>query len=97
MKTVDTADAANTAERIAKAQAEVDANWAFFKTELPRFMMGHWGQYALLKDAAVVEFFDTFADADKYAQATIADGLYSIQKVENTVVKLGFVGLRMYA
>ncbi|MCL1856040.1 MAG: hypothetical protein FWF84_00115 [Kiritimatiellaeota bacterium] len=78
-------------------QEEVDRNYAFFKKELPRLMMGHLGQFALLKDAEIVDYFDSFNDAEKYADLRYPDGLYSIQKVENVVVKLGFLGSRVYA
>ncbi|MCL1887415.1 MAG: hypothetical protein FWF96_00910 [Kiritimatiellaeota bacterium] len=73
-----------------KVQDEVDRNFDFFNKELPRLMPRHQGQYALLKDANVVEFFDTFRDARKYAGLKYPDHLYSIQKVADTVVNLGF-------
>ena len=78
-------------------QEEVDRNYDFFKRELPRLMMGHLGQFALLKDAEVIDFFDSFNDAEKYADLRYPDGMYSIQKVENVVVKLGILGTVLYA
>ena len=37
-------------------QEEVDNNFGYFKKELPRLMPGHQGQYALLKNATMIEF-----------------------------------------
>jgi hypothetical protein len=80
-----------------KIQEEVDRNYEFFKKELPRMMFRHAGQFALLRNAAVVEYFDTFGDAEKYARKVFQDGLFSIQKVEDTVANLGFLGTLGYA
>jgi hypothetical protein len=72
-------------------QEEVNKNFDFFKKELPQLMMGHLGQYALLKNASIVEFFDSFNDANKYAKLAFTDRMYSIQKVTNRIVRLGIL------
>ena len=77
------------------AQEEVDRNFDFFKQELPRLMPKHQGQYALLKDAKIVEFFDSMRDAKKYAELAFADRLYSIQKVTDRIVNLGILGTQL--
>lgn len=78
----------------AKIQEEVDANYEFFKTQLPQMLVTHLGQYVLLKNKTVIDYFDTLDDAQKYANSMYKDGLYSIQKVENAVLNLGFVGIQ---
>jgi hypothetical protein len=50
------------------------------------------GKYALLKNAAIVEYFDTSSDAQKYAEAVFEDRLYSIQKVDDAILELGLIG-----
>jgi hypothetical protein len=77
-----------------KIQEEVDANYEFFKTQLPQMIVTHLGQYVLLKNKTVIDYFDTLDDAQKYAETLYKDGLYSIQKVESTVLNLGFVGIQ---
>jgi len=78
-----------------KNQEEVDKNFDFFKKELPRLMPGHQGQYALLKNASIVEFFDSFNDANKFAKLAFPDCLYSIQKVTDRIVQLGILGTQL--
>ena len=80
-----------------KIQEEVDRNYAFFKRELPNIITGRFGQYALLRDSAVVDYFDTFGDAEKYAALAFKDRMYSIQKVEDSVIDLGIMGTLLYA
>ncbi|MDR3195367.1 MAG: hypothetical protein LBT58_01010 [Endomicrobium sp.] len=78
----------------AKIQEEVDANYEFFKTQLNQTVADHLGQYVLLKNKTIVDYFDTLDDAQKYADTLYKDGLYSIQKVENAVLNLGFIGIQ---
>ena len=78
-------------------QGEVDKNYDFFKTEVGKIIATHFGQFALLKNASIVDYFDSFEDAEKYANMAYADRLYSIQKVDDTRIELGFIGTRVYA
>ena len=80
---------------ILQIQEEVDKNFAFFQQELPRLMLSNQGQYALLKDAKIVDFFDSFRDAEKYANLKYPDHMFSIQKVKDVVVDLGFWGTQL--
>jgi hypothetical protein len=78
----------------AKIQEEVDANYEFFKAQLPQMIVTHLGQYVLLKNKTVIDYFDTLDDAKKYADSMYKDRLYSIQKVENAILNLGFLGIQ---
>ena len=40
----------------------------------------------------IIDYFDTMDDAIKYAKIRFEDGLYSIQKVNETPVSLGYIG-----
>lgn len=80
-----------------KIQEEVDKNYDFFKQEFAKIVVGHLGQFALLRNASIVDYFDSFNDAEKYANLAFKDRLYSIQKVEDVQIKLGFIGTMMYA
>lgn len=78
-------------------QIEVDKNYDFFKQELPKIIIGHLGQFVLLRHQAIIDYFDTFEDAQKYAIAMYKDELFSVQKVEDTVLNLGFIGTQIHA
>ncbi|MDR3307259.1 MAG: hypothetical protein LBS61_06400 [Endomicrobium sp.] len=73
---------------------EVNANYEFFKTQLNQMVADRLGQYVLLKNKTIVDYFGTPDDARKYADSIYEDGLYSIQKVENAVLNLGFIGIQ---
>ena len=70
-------------------QTEVEINFVKFKQLLPSLAASH-GKFALLRHGDLVEVYDTFQDALKTAQAFYKDGLYSIQKVTNKPIDLGF-------
>ncbi len=69
-------------------QAEVESNFAKFKELLP-VLLDRTGKYALLRHGALVEIYDTFADALKTANAFYEDGLFSIQKITDKPIDLG--------
>ncbi|MEI0843534.1 DUF5678 domain-containing protein [Brachyspira pilosicoli] len=73
-------------------QKEVDTNYQFFKKELNRISSQYNNKYILLKNAQVVESFDTIDDAIKYAKTKFEDGLYSIQNINEVPANLGFIG-----
>lgn len=73
-------------------QKEVDTNYQFFKKELNRISSQYNNKYILLKNAQVVESFDTIDDAIKYAKTKFEDGLYSIQNINDVPANLGFIG-----
>ena len=60
--------------------------------ELPNIINLYNNKYALLKNAEIIDYFDTMDDAIKYAKIRFEDGLYSIQKVNNLLVDLGLIG-----
>jgi len=71
-------------------QEEVDRNFEFFKKELPALLQQHWGKYALIHDQRIVQFYDTIVDANTSGNQLFADGLFSIQKVSEDIIDLGF-------
>ncbi len=70
--------------------AEVDANYDFFCRNLKQFLAEHDGQYALLKNRAVVEFFPGPGEAYRFGQSAFPDGIFSIQEVNDEPIDLGF-------
>ena len=75
-----------------EVQKEIDKNYDFFLKELPNIINLYNNKYALLKNAEIIDYFDTIDDAIKYAKIRFEDGLYSIQKVNETPVSLGYIG-----
>ena len=76
-----------------EVQKEIDKNYDFFLKELPNIINLYNNKYALLKNAEIIDYFDTMDDAIKYAKIRFEDGLYSIQKVNETPVSLGYIGV----
>ena len=80
-----------------RIQEEVEKNFAFFQKELPHLMLTHFGEVALLRHESIIEFFDTFEDAEKCARLAFPDRLYSFQEVDDEPVRLGYIGTLLYA
>lgn len=69
---------------------QIDKNYKAFQEKLPSFQADHKGQFALMRDGEVVEFFDTAVDAYKAGKKLYTDDLFSIQEVIEQPVDLGF-------
>ena len=80
-----------------RIQREVDENYDFFQSEIHKIAISHMGQYALIRNKEIVDYFDTLKDAEKYARAAFGDRMYSIQKVDDAPAELGFIGEMIYA
>ena len=75
-----------------EVQKEIDKNYEFFLKELPNIFSLYSNKYVLLKNSEIIDYFDTLDDAIKYAKMRFEDGLYSIQKVNEPPVNLGYIG-----
>ena len=80
-----------------EVQKEIDKNYEFFLKELPNIFSLYSNKYVLLKNAEIIDYFDTLDDAIKYAKMRFEDGLYSIQKVNEPPVNLGYIGSSLNA
>ena len=70
-------------------QTEIARNFDYFQRTLATHLRSHAGQFALLRDATIVDYFDWPGDADRAGMTAFADGLYSIQQVTGEPVELG--------
>ena len=77
-------------------QEEVDRNFAFFSAELPNLLIHQRGRFALIREQKIIGFYDTALDALTSAQQLYGDGLFSIQKVSEEVIDLGFFSHAMH-
>lgn len=71
-------------------QSEIDRNLVFFKKKLPDLLNHHRGRYVLLRDKEIVGIYDTVRDAQMTGQKFYDDELFSIQKVEDRAIELGY-------
>ena len=77
---------------IEEIQKEVDNNYQFFlkeKDKIPNYLLD---KYVLIRKEEFIEYFDSIDDAIKYAKIKYEDNLYSVQKVNDLPVNLGFMG-----
>ncbi len=77
-------------EKSAPYQAEVDRNYEAFQKLGNDFYRNHYGMYALMKDAEVIQLFSSWQDARKAAKLLYKDEPFSIQEVEKEAIDLGF-------
>jgi len=71
-------------------QEQVDRNFQAFQELLPALVASQAGKFALMRDAKIVEFFDTARDAQVAGAKLFPDELFSIQQVIAAPVDLGF-------
>jgi hypothetical protein len=57
----------------------------------------HRDQYALMKNCAVLSYYSSAVDARTAAEAFISDKLYSIQRVTDSPVDLGYFSHAVYS
>lgn len=69
---------------------EVDRNYDFFMRHLGQYLPEHRDQYALLKNEALIGFFEKPGDAYREGLRRYADQVFSIQEVTDEPIDLGF-------
>ncbi|WP_288695342.1 hypothetical protein [Brachyspira pilosicoli] len=77
-----------------KIENEVSQNYQFFlqEKENNRIPYNCLNKVALLREQQIIDYFDSIDDALKYARKVYEDGLYSVQKVNDIVINLGYIG-----
>ncbi len=75
---------------------EVDRNYEAFKKLLPELLSSHAGKFAVLRDEKVVDFFDSLADAVRFAHAKFGDDNFSVQEVTSKNVNLGYYSYALH-
>jgi hypothetical protein len=83
------------ARRNTKEEA-IALNYEAFEAMLPLLLQEHEGQYVLLRDGAVVSFYDKASDAQLAGKREFADVRFSVQKVEKKAIDLGFYSYARY-
>jgi len=73
-----------------QVQIEIDTNLEYFLRQLPKLLKTHGEQYALLRKGEIKGFFATAENAQAEGKKRFADELFSVQKVVEVQVDLGF-------
>jgi hypothetical protein len=71
--------------------AEIRQNFHYFQQVVPSLMADHAGKYALLHQRTLVDVFSRPVEALEAGHAKFSDGLFSIQKVIDRPLDLGFM------
>lgn len=71
------------------SDAELDRNYDAFKSALPELMRKHKGKFAIVRDAKVLDLFETSKDAFVCGWRLFGDDLFSVQEVTDEPVYLG--------
>jgi len=71
-------------------EQEIDQNLEFFLKELPKLLEHQHGRYVLLRSKEIIGIYDTVRDAQMTGEKFYDDGLFSIQKVEDKAIELGY-------
>lgn len=76
--------------REAANREQVDRNYERFRELLPTLLAEHANKYALMKDGEVIGCYSTLEDAYTTARRFFNDEPFSVQKVTNVPIDLGF-------
>lgn len=71
--------------------AAIRQNFDYFQGVVAALMERHAGKYALLHSRSVIAVFARPIEALEAGYAQFADGLFSVQKVTNRPLDLGFI------
>ena len=83
------------ADRTAKEQA-IAENYESFEAMLELLLREHPGEYALMRDREVVNFYPSASTAQLAGLQKYPDGLFSVQKIEEKAIDLGFYSHARY-
>jgi hypothetical protein len=73
-----------------QVREQVNKNFEAFQALLPTILPTYQDKYALMKDGKVVGFYSTLEDVYMTANQFFRDQLFSVQKVTETPIDLGF-------
>ena len=70
--------------------SQVDLNYEAFVAQLPQILDRRRGQYALLHEGEIVDYFGSALDAAIEGHGRFGEGAYSVQEVTDESDNLGF-------
>ena len=75
----------NTQER------EIEQNYQFFQGMVATLMPQHCGEYALLRSRKLIDVYPRVVEALSEGHGKFSDGLFSVQRVTDRPLDLGFL------
>lgn len=84
------------AAKVEPMPSQADINFDAFQKLLPELMKEHAGQFAVMRDTKVIEFFDSLADAVKFGHGKFGDANFSVQEVTSKNINLGFYSYALH-
>lgn len=69
---------------------EVDQNYEVFLAQVDSLLDRHSGQFVLMREGTMTDFFPTAVAALEAGRDRYSDGLFSIQEITTRPVDLGF-------
>jgi hypothetical protein len=72
-------------------EREIDQNFQFFQGFVASLLPEKFGQFALLRARKVIGVYPRVADAMVAGHGSFADGIFSVQKVTDRPLDLGFL------
>ena len=75
-----------------KQQKEVDKNFDAFQKKVKEDKLDNSskGKFALMKNGKIIDYFNTWEDANKAGEIAYEDKLFSIQEVSDEIINLGY-------
>jgi hypothetical protein len=70
-------------------RSEIDANFDAFQRQLYSSLRSHRGEFALLRDGQIIDFFEHPGAALIAGKQRFSDALFSIQEVNDEPIDLG--------
>lgn len=71
-------------------------NYEAFEAMLPLLLLDRKGEFALMRDRAVAGFFPTASAAQVSGAQRYPDSAFSVQKIEEKIIDLGFYSYARY-
>ena len=76
-------------------RSEIDHNYDFFQRNLSNYLHKHRGDFALLRQQAVIGFFPGPGEAYREGLERFPDELFSVQEVEDRPAEMGLMSLAL--
>ncbi|WP_375391131.1 hypothetical protein [uncultured Sphingomonas sp.] len=67
---------------------QIDQNYDAFQRQLSSILSVHRDRYALMRDRAIIGYYDAAGEAYRAGLASYSDGLFSIQEVTDEPIDL---------
>ena len=77
-------------DRSERQREQVELNFKAFSEKLPELIKDHEDKYALMRNAEIIQICDSLEDAHMSGWERFEDELFSIQKITDAQVDLGF-------